>query len=160
MTPEVICAVISAIAAVSAIGISIWAIRSAKAASDNANALHEKVVEIEKKRETDREEEKKKAHLVAYNKVDVDFRSGTYSNLLFIKNLGLAPANNIHYILRSLTSQKKKEGEIPSMAPGSESSQRYGFPIDDSGPFELEITWDDDFSRCRRLVHTLTLKLS
>jgi hypothetical protein len=159
-TLEIIIAGVSALTAIGATCVSIWAIVSARSASKHANSLQKTIVDIEKRHEEERLEEQKKAKLSTRIVPEIQ-PNGIFSNLLVIRNNGKCAARNVRIVMKSLKKNRydkteQKEYSALIIAADSESSQRFAF-LPESGPFIIDISWDDDFKEDRHYQHSISL---
>jgi len=147
---------LTAIAAI----VSIWAILAARSANKRSNDTQERLVKIEESREQD----KKKARLVAQivNEVVGQKAHQTIKkHLLQIENKGLAEARDIQLILDEKPVLEhpaivKDQKEIIQIGPQSHFDYLIVYCSNTPRPEKVEITWMDDSGEPGRYQTSLT----
>ena len=136
--------------------VSMLAVWKSSRAQREANAAQKRIVEIEEQREREKRLEAKQAHLrPELRKVERD----TYR--LYLLNHGKAEARNIRIKLDGMPLAEHcaavQNDRMPVfLGPGAECSVPLAFRYGCAPPFEIEITWDDDYSTDRSYRTTLT----
>lgn len=135
--------------------VSIIALWKSSRVQDEANKLQRKLVYIEEQRERDQKAELLQANLHAQLiKVGKGYR-------LFLHNSGKAEARNIRIKLDGVPFEDHyaflKGSSIPScIGPDSEVSLPFATSLGCGPSFEIEVQWDDDYSKDRVYKSTLT----
>jgi hypothetical protein len=150
ITPGISAAdILTAILAVFAIGVSVWA-------ASKANSANAKIVHIEEGRERDRQRESRQAVLVASIE-------GARSPLLVIRNHGAAPARDIEVLVDDEPIAKHQlirdaGREIGTLGPGAET--HYSFITFDGMPtvYDIALRWSDGTGETREWDSRLTMQ--
>jgi len=136
--------------------VSMIAVWKSSQAQREANAVQKRIVEIEEQREREKLFEAKQANLRAeLRKVE----RRTYR--LYLVNHGKAEAHNIRIKLDGTPLAEHcaavQNDRMPVfLGPGAECSVLLAISSVCAPPFEIEITWDDDYGTDRTYRTTLT----
>jgi len=135
--------------------ISFIALRRSIHAQNEANAIQKKLVFIEEQREYDRKTRTLQARLCA------ELRKKIKGYWLYLINFGEAEAHNVRIKLDGIpliNHPAAVQGmHIPSfIGPNSEVGCPLSITQDCYPPFEVEIKWDDNYSKDRIYRSTLT----
>jgi len=148
---------VCAVAAIGSLVVSGIALVKSARAQRQANQTQERLVEIEERREQDRQAQARQA--ILRPKLRGTERGG---HRLYLVNSGRCEARNIRVEMDDTPFAEHpaaaQNDPMPSLVgPGGEISALLCLTLDCAPPFKIRITWDDDFGTNRTYSTTLTM---